>query len=139
MIQKLAWIYAVLFVFVAVMGYIPGFTDDQGLLFGLFSLQLHDNVLHLSSGIWAAVAAWYSFRASVLYFKIFGVMYGLDGVLGLLTERGYLDLGIFLKDPVGLDMWTRIATNIPHIAIGGAAVFIGFVLAKRFNTSLRYN
>lgn len=134
MIQKLAWIYAILFILVTAIGYVPVFNDENGNLFGLFSLQFYDDLLHLGSGIWAAIAAWYSVRASINYFKIFGILYGLDGIIGLLTGRGYLDLGIFLNGPMNIDLWTRIATNIPHIIIGGTAVFICFVLSKKFKS-----
>jgi hypothetical protein len=125
-IQKLAWIYSVLFVLVTASGYVPAFNDADGNLFGLFSLQLHDDLLHLASGLWAAIAAWRSERASIQYFKIFGVVYGLDGILGLITGLGYLDLGIFLKDLPNLDFMTRVLTNLPHILIGGSAALIGF-------------
>jgi hypothetical protein len=129
--QKLAWVYAGLFIIVTALGYIPGFTNDHGLLFNLFSLQFYDDLLHLASGIWAGIAAWHSTRASINSFKTFGILYGLDGVVGLATERGYLDFGIFLNDPAGLDLWARFAANIPHILLGGVAVYIGFVLSKK--------
>lgn len=132
-IQKYALVFAVMFFFIALLGYIPGFTDDNGLLFGLFSLQLHDDLLHLGSGIWAMIAGLHSTRQSIYYFKIFGIIYGLDGVLGLITGLGYLDLGILLHDPVTLDFVTRFGANIPHIIIGGLAIFAGFVLGKRFD------
>ncbi len=133
LIQKLAWVYAVLFVLVTVTGYVPAFNDENGNLFGLFSLQFYDDLLHLASGILAGIAAWLSYRASVSYFKIFGVLYGMDGVVGLLTGSGYLDLGIFLNGSLDIDLWTRIAANTPHILIGGFATYIGFVLSKKFN------
>jgi len=138
LIQKLAWVYAILFILVTAIGYVPAFNDENGNLFGLFSLQFYDDLLHLASGIWAGIAAWLSYRASVSYFKIFGVLYGMDGIVGLLTGSGYLDLGIFLNGPLNLDLWTRIATNIPHILIGGFAAYIGFVLSKKFNGQTRF-
>ena len=131
MIQKLGWAYAGLFVFVVLLGYVPGVNDAQGLMFGLFKLDLYDDSLHLASGVWAGIAAWRSRRAAVTYFKIFGPLYGFDGVVGLITERGYLDLGIFLNDAVGLDFAIRIAANIPHILIGGAATYIGYILTRK--------
>lgn len=130
-IQKFAWFYSALFLFVVALGYIPGFTNEEGLLFGLFKIDPYDDFLHLASGIWAGIAAWYSLRASMFYFKLFGALYGLDGVVGLITERGYLDFGLFLHDPVGLDFGTRLAANMPHIVIGGAALLIGFVISRR--------
>ncbi len=130
--QKWAWVYAGLFFFVVALGYIPGFTDAQGSLFGLFSIQLVDDALHGGSAIWAAWAAWRSAYASTLYFKLFGAIYFLDGVVGLIFGRAYLDGGIFIDGPAPLDLMTKIATNIPHILIGGTAVLLGFVVARRY-------
>ena len=63
-IRLLAWVYAAMFYFIAVMGYIPPFLDDNGMLFGLFSLDLNDNLLHAGSGLWAMLAAMRSTWAS---------------------------------------------------------------------------
>lgn len=129
--QKWAWVYAVLFFSVVAVGYIPAFNDAQGNLFGLFSLQWYDDALHGGSGIWAALAAWRSSYASTLYFKLFGTVYFLDGVVGLIFGRAYLDGGIFINGPAALDLMTRIETNLPHIVIGGTAVVLGFIVARR--------
>ena len=48
---------------------------------------------------------------------------------------GYLDLGIILHGPANLPLETRIAANLPHIAIGGIAIIVGYVIAKRRGTS----
>jgi hypothetical protein len=132
LMQNLAWVYAALFLFVVALGYIPGFTNSAGQLFGLFRIELKDDILHLGSGLWAAVAGWLSTRASTLYFKLFGVVYGLDGVVGLLTGQGYLDGGIFIYGVTPLDFATRFAANLPHLLIGGIAVLIGFVVSRRY-------
>jgi len=131
MVQKIAWLYAALFLFVVALGYIPGFTNEEGLLFGLFKIDPYDDLLHLASGVWAGIAGWRSTKASIFYFRLFGILYGLDGVVGLITERGYLDFGLFLNEPMGLNFSTRLAANLPHIVIGGTATFIGFVLSRR--------
>ena len=130
--QKLAWFYAVMFVVLGSLSYIPWINDENGVTLGIFSLQWYDNLLHYASGAWAAIAAWRSFKASEFYFKLFGIIYGLDGVMGLLTGQGYLDGGIFINGITPLDWGFKIAANIPHILIGGIAVVIGFVFAKRF-------
>ena len=135
-VRAFAWAYALLFVGVTALGYIPAFLDAQGNLFGLFKLQWWDDALHLGSGLWAAIAAWTSYGASRTYFRIFGPLYFLDGVLGLLTGSGYLDLGIILHGPMAMPLQTRIAMNVPHIMIGGVAVLVGYVLAKRSSETL---
>ncbi len=130
-VRTLAWAYAALFVGVVLVGYVPPFHDQQGRLFGLFSLQIYDDGLHLVSGLWAAIAAWTSYNASRTYFRIFGPLYFFDGILGLFTGMGYLDLGIFLHGPTELPLQTRILANLPHLVIGGLAIWAGYVLARR--------
>ena len=131
LVRALGWAYALLFIGVTALGYIPAFLDADGNLFGLFKLQWWDDALHLGSGLWAAVAAWVGYDATRTYFRIFGPLYLLDGVVGLLTGMGYLDLGIVLHGPADLPLATRIAMNVPHIAIGGVATLVGYAIARR--------
>jgi hypothetical protein len=131
LVRALAWTYALLFVGVTALGYIPAFLDEKGQLFGLFKLQWWDDALHLGSGLWAAIAARHSYKASRTYFRIFGPLYFFDGVLGLLTGSGSLDLGIFLHGPMAMPIQTTVAMNVPHILIGGVAILVGYVLARR--------
>ena len=130
-IRLLGFAYFLLFCAVVAIGYVPGFNDANGNLFGLFKLDLYDDALHLGSGVWAGLAAWHSRDAAVFYFKLFGVLYFLDGIVGLLFGNGYLDLGIFLYGVLALDWTTKVFANLPHLVIGGFAIFVGFVLSKR--------
>src|SRR5262249_45550222 len=100
--------YAVLFAGVASLNYIPGVRDAQGLTFGLFALDVFDDLLHAASGVWAGLAAWRSTRATVIFFRVFGPLYCLDGLLGLVTGSGYLDLGIFVNGVQHIPFVTRI-------------------------------
>ncbi|MDN2579321.1 hypothetical protein [Aquibium sp. ELW1220] len=132
LIQRLGLAYAVLFFLVVGIGYVPAFVDADGQLFGLFSLQWYDDLLHAFSGVWALVAAFVSHRASVLYFRLFGSVYLFDGVLGLVTGSGCLDGGIFVdgfRSFNDIELPVRFFANAPHLAIGGIAVLIGFWLA----------
>ncbi len=134
-LRILAVVYAVLFAIVTFINDIPGVTDSQGRTFGLFELDIFDNALHAASGLWAALAAWRSTRATIVFFRAFGTLYCLDGLLGLATGSGYLDLGIFVNGVLHLPIVTRILMNLPHIAIGGFAAFTGFVLARHWAPS----
>ena len=139
LIQKLAVFYAAMFFFVVAIGYVPAFNDENGYLFGLFSLQWYDDLLHAFSGVWALVAAFMSHQQSILYFKLFGSVYLFDGVLGLVTGSGCLDGGIFINGFRSLDdieFPTRFFANAPHLAIGGFAVFVGFWLANRARAAM---
>jgi len=131
-LRRIAIGYAVLFAGVACLNYIPGVRDSQGLTFGLFALDVFDDLLHAASGLWAGLAAWRSTRATVIFFRVFGPLYCLDGLLGLVTGSGYLDFGIFVNGPLHIPFVTRILLNLPHIAIGGFAAFAGYVLAPRW-------
>ena len=130
-IQNLAWIYAAMFFVIGSLRYIPFINDAQGYTLGIFKLEWYDDLLHYASGVWAAIAAWQSARASEFYFKLFGIIYGLDGVMGFFLGQGYLDGGIFLHGYTPLDWGFKFFANIPHILIGGIAVLIGFVLSRR--------
>jgi len=132
LIQRLGLAYALLFFLVVGIGYVPAFVDADGQLFGLFSLQWYDDLLHAFSGVWALAAAFVSHRASVLYFRLFGSVYLFDGVLGLVTGSGCLDGGIFVdgfRSFNDIELPVRFFANAPHLAIGGIAVLIGFWLA----------
>jgi hypothetical protein len=138
-IRVLAAVYAALFLFVVSLGYLPGLTNSEGQLLGLFRIDLIDDALHFGSGLWAAVAAWHSTRASAQYFKLFGTVYTLDGVSGLLFGQGFLDGGIFTQGITPIDLGTRFAANLPHLLIGGIAVLVGFGLSRWFaSPSRRY-
>lgn len=130
-VRLMGFAYAVLFVAVVAIGYVPGFEDDQGNLFGLFKLDLYDDALHLASGIWAGIAAAISANAARGYFRLFGPLYFADGVLGLMTGSGYLDFGIILYGPIDLPLMTRIFANLPHLLIGGVAIWAGYRLGRR--------
>lgn len=139
LIQKLAVAYGLLFFAVVAVGYVPAFNDAGGNLFGLFSLQWYDDLLHAFSGVWALVAAMLSHRQSVFYFRLFGAVYLFDGMLGLVTGSGCLDGGIFIngfRSFADIEFPVRVFANLPHIVIGGFAVWVGFVLAKRVRDRL---
>ena len=130
-IRLCAWGYAATLCVVIAIGYVPAFIDQNDMIFGLFRRTWYGDGLHAVSALWAAVSAALSRRASELFFRLFGTLYFADGVLGLLTGSGYLDFGIFINGPLPLPLSTRFFANVPHLALGGIAILIGFVLAKR--------
>lgn len=131
LIRLIAWGYAVVLGLAALLNYIPGLTDAQGRVFGIFALDIYDDALHLASAAWAAVSAYWSRQATKTFLKLFGTLYGLDGLLGLATGSGYLDLGIVVYGVQNLPIGFKILANLPHIALGAFAAYSGFVLANR--------
>lgn len=131
-IQKFALLYGVIFLLVVLFNYIPSIHDDSGKMFGLFKLDLIDDVLHLGSALWALTAGWYSFGAAKIYFKCFGALYLLDGIIGLIIGKGLLDFGIFLPGEAATGLLNKFMLNVPHLVLGGGAVLAGFVLSKYY-------
>ena len=125
-IQKLAWIFAALFLLVFIITNIPVFNDAEGRNFGLLKIDPIDNIVHLLTAIIGGVAAWYSRRASKLFFVMFGGLYELDAIVGLLFSRGLLDTSIFTQGVGSADFGIiNIALNIPHIIIASIMIGIG--------------
>lgn len=123
--------YVIALTTAAALNYVPGITDAQGRAFGIFALDIYDDLLHLASAAWAAVAVFWSRSASVRFLQLFGTLYALDGLFGLVTGSGYLDLGILIYGVQNLPFGFKILANLPHLALGGFAMFAGFFLANR--------
>lgn len=131
LIQKFAVGYSVILLGAAALNYVPGITDAEGLAFGIFALDLFDDMLHLVSAIWALSAAFLGARASKIFLVIFGALYLGDGVFGFFTGYGYLDFGIFTNPSEGLSFTLfRVLANLPHIALGGVALVAGLKLGR---------
>ena len=114
----------------ASLNYIPGLTDEDGVAFGVFALDIFDDALHLASALWALAAAIISARASRLFLLIFGALYLADGAMGLAVGSGYLDFGIFNNGIVDLPFGFKIMANLPHIGLGGIALIVGLMKAR---------
>lgn len=130
-LQKVSFGYCIVLLLAAALNYIPGLTDDKGLAFGIFALDLFDDSLHLASALWALAAALISHRASKIFLVLFGALYLGDGVFGFFTGYGYLDFGIFTNPSAGLSFTLfRVLANLPHVALGGFALWAGVKLDR---------
>ena len=121
--------YMALLFSVATLNYIPGLTDAEGRAFGVFALDIFDDLLHVVSGLWAGLSAFTSRRAAQIFLRYFGTLYFLDGLLGLATGSGYLDLGILNHGVLDQPLSFKIMASGPHIAAGGCAVFASWFFA----------
>jgi hypothetical protein len=114
--------YMVILLGAASLNYVPGLTDAEGRAFGIFALDLYDDGLHVASAAWAAIGAGLSSRAARGFLRYFGLLYLADGLLGLATGSGFLDLGIITYGVLDQPLSFRILANTPHIVLGGWAV-----------------
>jgi hypothetical protein len=121
-----ALVLSVALLFAAATDYIPAFIDKEGRVFGLFQLDIYKDALHVASGIWALVAALWSRQAALAFLKIFGVLYLIDGVMGVFTGSGYLDLSIFTQGVLNNPASIKFLSSLPHLALGTIGVAVGF-------------
>lgn len=125
-LRILCFVYVGVLLAAASLNYIPGLTDAQGLAFGIFALDPYDDALHVASALWALAAGLISQRAAKVFAVLFGALYLGDGIFGLFTGWGYLDLGIFQNASLGASFGLpRILANLPHIGLGGLALIAG--------------
>ena len=71
--RALAFFYPVVLLAVGLLNQMPGITDSEGRAFGIFALDIFDDLLHLASAAWASVAALVSRRASITFVRVFGL------------------------------------------------------------------
>jgi hypothetical protein len=102
--------------FAAATDYIPAFIDAEGRVFGLFHLDIYKDALHVASGLWALASA-LSRRSAMFFLRVFGTLYFLDGVMGVFTGSGYLDLSIFIDGIRDVSPMIKLLSSVPHLGI----------------------
>lgn len=117
MIKKVAFIFGVIFLLIGILGFIPGATtanaDGMHLLLGLFMVDGTHNVIHITSGVVALLAA-SSERYAKWYLQIFGLVYALVALIGFV--QGDTVLGLFMVNPA--DNWLHTALALGLLGTG---------------------
>ena len=72
-LQKLCFAYFAVLMIAASLNYVPGLTDEDGLAFGIFALDIYDDALHVASALWALVAGLTSHKAARTFMVLFGL------------------------------------------------------------------
>ena len=111
--------------FAAATDYVPAFMDAEGRVFGLFRLDIYKDALHVASGLWAAASA-LSRRSAVFFLKVFGTLYFADGVMGVFTGSGYLDLSILIDGVRNVSTAVKIMSSLPHLGLGALGIAVGW-------------
>ena len=115
MIRKIAWVFALVFLLVGALGFVPGVTED-GMLLGIFEVDMVHNLVHLATGLVAALVALASDKYSRLFFQVFGVVYAAVAVIGFV--QGDTVLGL---------IHANMADHILHVAIAAVSLYVGFL------------
>lgn len=126
-LRLVAFLYFLILLFAASLNYLPFIPVTDSKTFGIFALDIYDDALHLASALWAGIAAWLGARAARSFLLAFGTLYFADGLLGLITGSGYLDLGIINYGIQDLPFSFKIMANLPHLGLGGLAILSGLV------------
>jgi hypothetical protein len=121
--QKLAAVFGVVFILIAIMGFIaPGgmqmqptdpATSAQAL--GMFPVNLLHNIVHLLFGLWG-LAASRSWSGSSSFFRVGGIIYAVLAVCGF-----FLPDGLGLVPLGGNDIWLHAFLAVVMLAIGFTA------------------
>ena len=119
MVKTMAVLFGIVFLAIGVLGFVPGVTTDHMLL-GIFHVNVAHNVVHLLSGAVALFCGLSSVSASRMYFRIFGVIYGLVAVMGFMVGDGML-LGLISNNTA--DTWL-------HVGIAAVSLILGFMPAS---------
>jgi hypothetical protein len=133
-IQRAAMLFGIVFLVVTVAGFIPGITtdydrlttfDDVGAqIFGIFGVNILENIVHLLFGIAGLLAA-ATFAASRTYFLAGGAIYLAVWLYGLLID---------LSSSANF-LGVNTAANWLHFTLGVVLLAIGFVLGRERATS----
>jgi uncharacterized protein DUF4383 len=120
MLKKICILFGVVFVAVGVLGFVPGVSDHEHLL-GIFHVNAAHNAVHILSGIAALICGSISTHAARMYFRIFGLVYGLVAVLGFVNGDRPI-FGIISNNMA--DTWL-------HVAIAATSLLLGFAVRER--------
>ncbi|QQG37979.1 MAG: DUF4383 domain-containing protein [Candidatus Kaiserbacteria bacterium] len=124
MVQKLAWVFGIVFLAVGALGYVPAATQN-GMLLGIFQVDGLHNVIHLLSGA-LAIAVAMSGQYARLYFQVFGVVYAVVTVVGFV--QGDTVLGLIM---------TNTADHVLHLILAVALLWIGFGMKEGSSSSMQ--
>jgi hypothetical protein len=115
------------------MGHIPGFTDENGYLFGFYSVSPMVDAFHFMSGVLAVIAALISFKWSRIYFYFISLLYGSDVFVSLLFSRDITETGSLFFNGLGSPDFSlhNFIANTPHIGLVAVALFIAIFVHER--------
>jgi hypothetical protein len=117
-VQRVAQILGIVFILVAIVGFFsPGgrSMDMNGMMLGMFPINLLHNCVHLLLGVWGVLAA-RSWAGAKQYATVTGVLYLLLAVVGFVSPNGFnlVPLG-------GSDIWLHAVLGIVLVYFGATA------------------
>lgn len=119
MLKVLAILSGLVFIIIGILGFLPDYAP-AGKLFGLFSVNLEHNIVHLATGVIALLCGFSSSTASKAFFIIFGLVYAAVAAAGFYFGEGLLFNTIAINT----------ADNWLHTGIALVSLYFGFFLRR---------
>lgn len=113
--KKLAMLFGAIFALIGILGFIPGITSSDGMLFGIFQVDTIHNLIHLVTGLIGLWLGSSSDSGSKSWFQIFGIVYGIVAILGF-VYGGDKILGFLINNVA--DTWLHLVLAAVLLAIG---------------------
>jgi hypothetical protein len=123
MLKRIAFAFGAVFLLVGILGFVPAAARD-GHLLGIFHVNPTHNMVHIATGVGAIACAMTSALSAQMFFRIFGVIYGLVAALGFVMGDRPL-FGLIANNMA--DAWL-------HTAIAAVSLFVGFGLRESATT-----
>lgn len=123
-LRTAAIMFGIILVLIGIGGFIPP-AKPNGLLLGVFKVDLLQNLIHIITGIMA-----FFFIASNIhltrYFQIIGLWYGVIAIIGIAMHGTILYMNF------------NTADNILHLLIAVIGLFIGYFTTTGWNFWQRF-
>lgn len=120
MLRVLTFFVGILFMIVAILGFMPEFIND-GKFLGIFAINSINNIAHLATGVIALLCSLKSSWACSYFFIALGIIYGLLAVLGLFDSS--MTLFKYIT--------TNAANNFFHAVLALIAFYIGILSLRK--------
>lgn len=114
-LKIIAIIFGIGFLIIGVLGFVPQAKVGED-LFGLFRVNTIHNIIYLISGVIALLGGLSCWHATRVYFKIFGIIYGLAALLGIYFGHGDLLDGYIANNTN--DEWLHGAIAVVFLYLG---------------------
>ena len=122
LLKTAAIVFGIVFLAIGILGFVPQALSHDNLLFGLFRVNNIHNIVHLASGVVALLCGLNSEQASRMYFQIFGIIYALVAILGVLYHHHDLFNGMLFNNVH--DEWL-------HTLIALVSLYLGFFFSHK--------
>lgn len=132
--RTFALIMGIIFLLLGIIGFFTPTENSTGVqaVLGIFDADTTLNIIYVLTGIIALAAAFMGFSRT--FNQIFGVVYTLLGVLGLIPAL-YFPAGSYGQDSglfLGL-MHLSVGDHVLHLIVGIAALVVSFFFAGSMN------